>query len=299
VREEDRGARAIALRDADPRVRRQAARAARDAKDTADAFALAEMARVDPEPIVRSEAVRAMARLPPDAALVNRLSDLWTAGDDELREDIAMAWASPGIFEAGGRDALRVVLASGKDASGVMEAAAAVSLVAPGDKALWDEASGAILRGIEEGSRRTRLHAIAVVRLPSDGETRAALDKAAKDADAEVKIAALSRLLELPDARAAAGASLLSIATESPATEDRAGVAAHARFALASAGDARVLPAVSADLRSPDPYTKLAAATALAALGRSAKAAPLLADSDPMVRTRAACTLLMAVRRHK
>jgi hypothetical protein len=50
------------------------------------------------------------------------------------------------------------------------------------------------------------------------------------------------------------------------------------------------------DLRANDPYTRLSAADALAALGRSARGAPLLADADASVRTRAACTLMVAAR---
>jgi hypothetical protein len=41
----------------------------------------------------------------------------------------------------------------------------------------------------------------------------------------------------------------------------------------------------------------MSAASALAALGRSARAALLLADPDVSVRTRAACTMLVASRR--
>jgi hypothetical protein len=294
VRVQDRAPRAIALRDPDARVRRQAVRAARDAQDPQDLAQLVDVARVDPEPIVRTEAVRAMAALPPDAALANRLRDLWTAGDDDLREDIAMAWAAPGLFEQGGREALRVVLASGKDAAGVVEAAAAVELVAPHDRDLWDEASSAILRAIDDGAPRARLHAIAVVRLPADDATLAALKKASTEADVEVRVAALARLLEVPAERTSATTSL-----EALAGGEDAAVAAHARFALANAGDGKIEPSLTRELAAQDPYEKLGAATALAALGRSAKAASLLADPDPMVRTRAACTLLMAVRRKR
>lgn len=127
TRPEDRAARVHALSDPNPRVRRAAARAARDATDPNDLEALVEAARVDPEAIVRTEAVRAIAGVTPlpreDAADV--LRDLWTGADAGLREDIALAWASPAVWGAGGREALRVVVAADHGA-GAVEAAAAV-----------------------------------------------------------------------------------------------------------------------------------------------------------------------------
>ena len=127
VRPTDREARLRALADESPLVRRQAARAARDAADPADLNTLSEAARLDPQPIVRTEAVRAMAALPstPGGAAADALRDLWTSGDDALREDIALGWASPSIWDAGGREALRVLVASGHG-PGVIEGAAAI-----------------------------------------------------------------------------------------------------------------------------------------------------------------------------
>jgi hypothetical protein len=69
-----------------------------------------------------------------------------------------------------------------------------------------------------------------------------------------------------------------------------------ARFALAAAGDVRIQAWLERDLTSPDPSERLSAANALGAMGRSARGAPLLADPDASVRTRAACTLILAVR---
>ena len=112
VRDVDRDARRRALLDADPLVRREAARAAQTARDEADLDALSEAARLDPEPIVRTEAVRAMAGLGGGGAaeaIVERLRDLWRGGDDGVREDIARAWSRSPLWEAGGRPALLVL----------------------------------------------------------------------------------------------------------------------------------------------------------------------------------------------
>ncbi len=70
-----------------------------------------------------------------------------------------------------------------------------------------------------------------------------------------------------------------------------------ARQALAGAGELRVQAWVEEDLAAASAARKLAAASALAALGRAARAAPLLTDPDPSVRTRAACTILNGARR--
>ena len=66
---------------------------------------------------------------------------------------------------------------------------------------------------------------------------------------------------------------------------------------IKAAGELRVQAWIEQDLESPLPLRKSSAASALAALGRPARAAPLLTDPDPSVRTRAACTIVMASRR--
>ena len=73
--------------------------------------------------------------------------------------------------------------------------------------------------------------------------------------------------------------------------------AARARLALAQAGDLRIQAWIEQDLVAADPQRRLGAASALAALGRPARAVMLLADPDVSVRTRAACTMLVASRR--
>ena len=120
-REDDRKRRQAAFLDPSPRVRRSAIRAAGQARDVADLDILFETARVDPELLLRNEALRAMSQIlrsdvakPRAAEHVNRLRDLWNGGDDAVREDVAIAWALSPVFENGGREALRVELASGK-----------------------------------------------------------------------------------------------------------------------------------------------------------------------------------------
>ena len=289
VRDEDHDARILAILDPEPGVRRRALRAARDAHDETDLPALADAARVDPNPMNRSEAVRAIAALPPgpDDRVANLLRDLWAAGDDGLREDIALAWSSSAIWGAGGRQALRVVLASDHGPAAVEAAAAVLRRSDAGDE-MANLAIARFANSIEQGALPTRLQALA--RAPLDRPVLlGAVRKAAETDVPNIRIAALARLAEEKDARAID--QLERFSQPGSRVEDRA------RLALANAGDRRVLLWIEQDLTAEAPDKRLAAATALAALRVAGRAAGLLADADPRVRMRAACTILLAARR--
>jgi hypothetical protein len=305
-RSEDRTARQRLIVDGNPNVRRQAVRAAQKARDIADVETLLETARVDPDPMVRTEAVRALARLPMHGQvdLANRLRDLWINADDPLREDIALAWASPDIYATGGREALRMQIATA-NGPGVIEASVAVLRDwERRDREMVNLATGHIVRAIESGTRPRRMQAIAVAKLSARCERSvtsicddpaadmlAALVKASQDDDAEIRLSAHSRLLQSPKHRAEAIKALEVIGGQ-PGHP----LGSRAKFALASAGHVKVQAWIEEDLKSADAHERLAAASALSALGRSARAAPLLADGDAQVRTRAACTLIMGAR---
>src|SRR5262249_13817495 len=127
VRPEDRAARWKALLDPEPLVRRQAARAAADAADPDDLDALAEAVRLDPQPIVRTEAVRGLAALGGAAGgrVLGARRDLWRGGDDALREDMARAWSRSPLWESGGREELRLLVAA-EEGPPAIEGAAAI-----------------------------------------------------------------------------------------------------------------------------------------------------------------------------
>lgn len=289
VRPQDRNARLRALVDPEPRVRREAARAALDARAPADIEALAEAARLDPERIVRTEAVRAIAATSEEAtsAAVRVLRDLWDSADDGLREDIALGWATPGLWLAGGRDALSRVVASGHGPAAV-EAAAAVLRHRDAEPEQASAAAGQLERAIEGGPVAQRLQALGAAPLERP-ELFAAVKAAADSDDLEVRVGALARLTETNDPRVVVNLEALAAPGSS--------VARRARFALATSGDRRVQAWVEQDLAADRPEVRLAAATELAAMGRAGRAAPLLADGDGRVRVRAACTMILAVRR--
>jgi hypothetical protein len=304
VREDDDAARQKAYVDPAPAVRRAAMHAARIAKDPRDVETLAEAARVDPEPIVRTDAVRALAAIG-GASVVPKLRDLWASADEPLREDIASAWGAAAVWGAGGRDELRVLLAQGRG-PGAIEAAGAVLRGANRDGEIDASATALLARVIAKGSRRDRLHAIAVTPRPS-GVLLDALHDASKDEEVTIRVAVLARLVESQADRDASIKALEAIAAEGGSSsdsprrglhlDDRGAAASRAKLALATAGDLRIQAWIEADLSAPEPATRLSAATALSALHRSARAAPLLADADPSVRMRAACTLLAGARR--
>jgi hypothetical protein len=306
-RDDDGEPRRRAVLDPSPRVRRSAIRAAGQAKDAADLDLLFETARVDPELLLRNEALRAMSQIlrgergkARAAEHANRLRDLWTSGDDAIKEDVAVAWALSPVLENGGREALRIEIAAGRG-PGALAAAGVVLRTAPKDAELSSLASALLSRVIVEGSRRDRIHAIAVAR-PTGLELEA-LRKASKEEDRDIRVPALARLLESKPDRESASKELVAIAgqgvrggvaTDDPRVRD---AAARARLVLAQAGDLRIQAWIEQDLAASDPLQRLGAASALAALGRPARAVMLLVDPDATVRTRAACTMIVASRR--
>ncbi len=307
TRSRDRDARLRALVDGSPVVRRAAVRAIAVRADPNDEDALVEAARLDPNPLVRSAAVRTLWHLagpPPDIA--NRLRDLWTGAGEGLHHDIAVAFASPAVLRNGGREALAHLLAvtSGDDAVTVAGAVLGADI---DDPPLRAAAAGRLIFALAEGTgQRERIHAIAVAPIGRSAkqtaeETKTLLDalrKGSKDEDADVRMAALGRLADArggapADDRTAAVQALEGLALPDPQTAMRG---SRARLLLAEAGDLRIQAWIEGDLRSPDNATRLGAVDALAALGRASRAAPLLADDDPSVRTRAACVILLAAR---
>lgn len=307
-RSADRKKRQAAILDPSPRIRRSAIRAAADAHDGADLDLLFETARIDPDLLLRNEALRSTSAIVRElgttararaAELAVKLRDLWTAGDDALKEDIAVAWALEPVYANGGREALRVTLADGAG-PGAIAAAGAVLRSSRKDAELGTSARGLLARTIGEGSRRDRLHAV-VVAAP-EGPMLDALRKAAAEEDREIAIAALARLLESEADRDHAKSELLAIAGQDAATGASTNGArletnaVRARHVLAAAGELRVQAWIERDLASTDVQRKTSAAGSLAALGRAGRAAPLLADPDPTIRTRVACTILTAAR---
>ena len=219
VRRNDHDERLRAMKDGSALVRRSAMRAAARAESEQDEDALFEAARVDPDPYVRTLAVRAMGTLPKPSGRdraqvlgrrVDRLRDLWTAGDEPLREDVGVAYTTPGIYGPEAEKALAVVLAQAEGPGAIAAAGAVLRAHPRTSDALIASAEALLLRTLASGSKasiRDRLHAVAIA--PLDREATAKAIRALQaDDDQRVRVAALARLAEGQGlARSARGAA--------------------------------------------------------------------------------------------
>jgi len=263
--------------DPDQRVRRAALEAALEAPSPLDEPALLETARLDPDAMCRSLATRAAGAIGSESA-VRALVDLWERADEDDRLNIVEAFWSKRAFDAGGRAELLRIAESGH---GVPAVAAAGVLVRV-DPRTTAEASNLLVRAITEGSADEQLLAIATAR-PDDAVTRA-LRGATHDADVDVRVAALEKLLEVPAERTQA---FTALRTEAKAPDGDA-----ARAALARAGDVSVSPTFVKELAAQAWQARQGAGFALISLRDYKHAATLLADDDANVRVAIACRIL-------
>ena len=98
--------------DVDERVRRAAFEAALEAPSELDLEPLLESARLDPDPLNRSLAARAVGAVGGERAVLS-LVDRWDRADEDTRLSIVEAWAMPRAYAAGGERELVKVAESG------------------------------------------------------------------------------------------------------------------------------------------------------------------------------------------
>jgi HEAT repeat protein len=270
--------------DPDERVRLAALRAAMQAADPADGLPLLDAARLDPNPIAQSLAIRALGKIG-GSNTVLALRDRWATADEGLRLSIVDAWASPKARQAGG---LREILAVAETDHGTVAIEAGLALLG-GTPTREQKAAGlsALLSGVEQGLERDRAVAISVAKLDHP-PIKDAVDRACAKGPVSVRIAACARLSEIQSMRPRAISSLRAIADEG---------SDQALFALARAGDRSAVAGLSSTISSPDTRTRIEAARVLIDIGEIGKAAQLLADPDLHVRMKTSCALLLATRR--
>lgn len=267
--------------DPDERVRRAALEAASIRAEPGDLAELLEVFRLDPDPLSRSLAARAIGRIGGEAAVLG-LKDRFGRADEYDRLAAVSAWSSPASFRAGGERELRLV-ASGERGIAALSAASALLGHSPDDGAML----ALLVTAIRAGSEQEQRLALSVV--PTAKEPAlAAITAAANDPNVAVRVIALSRLLAVPAQRPRAIAGLRQLASR----EDSAAV--EARAALAEEGDTSVANALARDLARGEPWLRQRAALALVQLGAVARAATALGDSDPGVRTAVSCGVLAA-----
>jgi hypothetical protein len=264
--------------DPDERVRRAAFEAALEAPGKLDLDLLIEAARLDPDPYSRSLAVRGVGVLG-GARAVQALGDLWQRADEDVRLTIIEAWGKPATYRTGGREAL---LRTAEARAGLTSVAAASALLR--DSAHGGLAVTLLAQAAAEGASDEQLLSLATV--PLEPRVLPQLQKASKDADATVRVAALERLLDVPASKARALLDLRSMAT------GKGTAAVAARDALAASGDRTVTPLLVKALSGDDASDRQAAGRSLLTLGSYDKAATLLGDGDAGVRVAIACTIL-------
>jgi len=290
VRPDDGEARRTRMNDGDQAVRLAALRASAEAGDVADTDALIEAARLDPHPLARSLAVRAIGRTATGEHSVRALRDLWTQADENVRQSIADAWATERNIDAGGR---RELLRAAESHQGSPSIAAAAALARwPGEGR--DEAIGVLGRAIKSGTTIDRVFAIGVAPA-SEPSIAKALHEALDDKDDAVAVAAAWRKLngfgrDTPaDKERAALIAKLMVFAKTPTTRGF-----QAQKALARAGAREVLPLVEKQVTLHDTRARETTGVALVDLGELAKATRLVADADLGVRAAVACAILQA-----
>jgi len=266
--------------DVDERVRRAAFEAALEKPSELDLEVLLESARLDPDPLSRSLAARGVGAIGGERAVL-ALRDRWDRADEETRLAIVEAWAMPKAYAAGGERELVKVAESGTD----ITALAAADLLLRNGSSHMMASITLLARAVAQGSSDERRLAIRTAPV-TDPEVVRVVKEAAKDRDADVRVMALARLLEVDGERASAQKELVKLA------QGKDNTAEQARAALAAFGDGSVKPALQAAVKSPRAADRRVAAMGLIRLGDYASAASVLADEDATIRASLACTIL-------
>lgn len=290
LRPEDGDARRTRLADGDQDVRVAALHAAADAGDPRDTDALFEAARLDPYPLARTLAVRALAKTSGGEPAVLSLRDLWNQADEQTRQSIADAWGTERNIDAGGRRELWWAAEHAKGSAAIAAAGALARWKGEG----WEEAIGVLTRAIQDGPTNDRVFAIGIAPAHEPPIDKA-LREAVNDKDDAVAVAAAWRQLggfgrDVPEAkdREAVVKRLLELA-KSPTTRGF-----QAQKALARAGVRDVLPFLDKQVALEDTRARETTGVAYVDLHEPAKAAVFVADEDVGVRAAVACALLEA-----
>lgn len=268
------------LADPDERVRRAAADAASRAKNEEDLSVLLETSRVDPDPLTRSRALRALGAFGSEKitlALRDRF-DVATEGDQLA---IIEAWSHPSSLEAGGKRQLELSAQNESGAVAIAAAAALSRLDSPEGERGFARLTHYLQTGTQE-ERRLALRLLPV----EHAKTEERLLEASRDADERVALLATVRLLFRSAHETQAKKRLLDWARGAGALRYEA------RAALSVSKEESILPLLVQDKKSSSAEVRAQAGANLIRLGAGAEAALLLADPEAEVRRSVACTLL-------
>ena len=258
--------------------------AAAEAASPDDLEAVLEAARLDPDTLSRSLAVRAAGAIGGHRATL-ALKDYWPRAAETTRLMIVEGWALPAASRAGGRERL-IWAAETQSALPAIAAAGALVRLGGTTAALG---AAVLARAIKDGTQAERRLAIRLGDL-ADQAVLGATKAAAKDNDRKARVMALARLVGVERERLAAITGLRELSKG----KDR--IAVQARAALAAAGDSSILPQLLTQVQRGSSHQRRVAALGLLELGRLSSAATALADDDPAVRTAVACSVVSATR---
>lgn len=287
--------RRLLLSDPDERVRSATLEAILLSGAEADRSVLFEVARLDPNPLLRSKALRALGRIGGPRTLeffLDRLRDPSAAERSAVVEGLTELART----EETAREELHRLAHVERGQLALTLARSLYTSEAtplPGDdseqKTHSEERRTAALSRLfalaSEGTREERRFALQLYPVDAPGyETL--LTRAEADTDDQVLLTALVRRMTQKDHQRAAETKLLHWArgVTSPAQQ--------ARAALASFGSSQVLPLLRADARHTNPVVRRVAGFGLIRLGDTPSVARLLSDPDRSVRTDLACRYL-------
>lgn len=275
--------------DPDVLVRRAALDAAQGSTTAEEFDALADAARHDPDPLCRSKAIRLLGNIDAPSS-VPMLLERYGSGSEQEKLAALEGLRRKAVSDLGARDEL-YHLATGSE--GLLRLSAAI-VVLEGALPLEPEQKEFLTNIIDQAARSgapsERVVAFRFLDLDSQA-TRELLREATGSPSESVQLAALSYLIQEgqeKEDRAHAEELLLELA------QKNTGGAARAKQILASQSFHSVRSLLLEDIKSKDPEVRVAAAEGLIALDLWDQAGVLLADPEPTVRRRLACTMLAA-----
>jgi HEAT repeat protein len=269
-----------ALLDGDLRVRRAAMHAALAGPVSGDLEAAFEAARLDPDPLVRSLAVRVLGAIGGRNA-VSALRDVWGRAEPATRQAIVDAWAHPSSFAVGGGDQMLWVMET-QDGLPAIVAAARLATASPEQRGA---ALGVLRRAMDQGPVDEQR--LAILLAPSDKDLLPTIKKLSVSSDLQAAVMASAAWGRYPAERANAQKRLLELARQPIVSVSR-----QARAALVSLGDQSIVTALAKELQSDGWERRRQAAVDLLRLGATEKMVGVLADPVASVRTRVACEIL-------
>lgn len=285
-RPEDASLRIELYADPDERVRRAALDAAFGSVTQGELFALAETARLDPDPLCQSKALRLLGTVEGPESL-SILLDRYASSTE--REQLSVL---EGIFgqASASKRAQDELFSIATSASGLVRLSAALLLLRVAETSPLESERRQTLHNIVTEFARSGAASEQVLALRSlprgEPETRKLLLTATESTHEDVRLLALERLLSDQSEGRAAEKKLLTLAqSDSPVGRD-------ARDLLGHRGHEQILPFVLRDATHRSAEVRLRAARTLLALDRWDHASLLLADRDPSVQRELACRVL-------